>query len=89
MSLRAHMWGNGHSPQVPHEVAGVVVLVCRHRESALPLPAPCQQLGAHLPFGGAGGRGEIGLDDEAVAVLGEQMTGIGQAGGCPGRVLGK
>ncbi len=81
------MWVNSHSPQVPHEVAGVVVLVCRH------VSRPFLTLRS-LPFSWAPTSrsavpvaGEIGLDDEAVAVLGEQMTGIGQAGGCPGRVL--
>ncbi|EQB16332.1 hypothetical protein L284_09665 [Novosphingobium lindaniclasticum LE124] len=73
------MRGDAHLAQCLDEGGGVVVLVRAQRDPMAPFhPAQHGQCG--IALGGAGGVGEDRIDNEAIAVLHEDMGHMAQLG---------
>ncbi len=79
--LAGHVRDRAQSAQAGHEVARVVAPVSADGEAPAPAAAlPGHESQAGLALGGPGGLGELTLDDQAVAVLGQAVAGVAELG---------
>ena len=80
--LLGHVRGDPERPGLAHEALGVVASVGAHRHGAPASPGalPAKHQGGCLRFGRAGRPGELAVDDEAVAVLDEDVPAVREFG---------
>ncbi len=81
-----HMRRDVDLAQFGNEADHVVSLVRAQRDTVAPLQA-FQHSQRRLPLGSAGGVGQQGIDDQAVAVLHQQMAHVAELGGLTLRLL--